>query len=144
MYVVDASVYVSRIQQQEMHHADSRRFLEIVTAQELPILCPEILMPEVAAAIARGTDDTDLAQNVAESLRRLSNHRFFAVDESLSALAARLAAERRIRGCDAIYVALAYREGARLITWDAEQRERAAAAVEALTPAEELETLARG
>jgi len=139
--VIDASVYVSRLQQQEAHHAESVRLIETVVARGLPVLCPEILLPEVAAAIARGLDNTQFAYRTAAHLRALPGHRFIAVDWALSGLAARLAAECRLRGCDAIYAALAQREGARLITWDEEQRERAATVVETATPTEALVVL---
>jgi predicted nucleic acid-binding protein len=144
MVVIDASVYVSRLQRQETHHGESARLLEAVVARGVPVLCPEILPPEVAAAIARGSDDADLAQRAAAHLRALPGHRFVAVDRALGGLAARLAAECRMRGCDAIYAALAHREGAHLITWDGQQRERAAAIVKALTPIEALNALCLG
>ncbi|MFB0535451.1 MAG: hypothetical protein ACETWR_10755 [Anaerolineae bacterium] len=48
---------------------------------------------------------------------------------------------RRLRGCDAIYAALARREGVPLVTWDHQQRSRAAPVVEALTPSEALAAL---
>jgi predicted nucleic acid-binding protein len=141
MFVIDASVYVSRLQGQEARHAKSARLLEAVAARETPVLCPEILLPEVAATIARGLGDAELAERAAAHLRALPGHRFVAVDGPLSGFASRLAAERRLRGCDAIYAALALREGARLITWDNEQRERAAGMVETLTPTEALAVL---
>ena len=138
MVVIDASVYVSRLHRREIHHVESVRLLDAVAAHRVPVLCPEILLPEVTAAIARGLDDTELACRVATHLRTLPGHRFIAVDRALGDWAARLAAEYRLRGCDAIYVALAQREGAHLITWDKQQREQAAAVVETLTPAEAL------
>lgn len=141
MVVIDASVYVSRLRRQEVYHVESVRLLEAITAHEVSVLCPEIMLPEVAAALARGLDDTELACRAAAHLRRLPGHRFVAVDRALGDLAARLAAECRLRGCDAIYAALAQREGARLITWDKQQRERTAAVVETLTPAEALSVL---
>jgi len=138
MMVIDASVYVSRLQRQEAHHTESVRLVDAVVAREMTVLCPEILLPEVAAAIARGLDDTRFAYRAVAYLRALPGHRFFVVDRALSELAARLAAECRLRGCDAIYAALARREGARLITLDRQQRERVATVVEALTPTEAL------
>ena len=141
MFVIDASVYVSRIQRQEVHHAASARLLEVVAARRALVLCPEILLLEVAAAIARGLDEPTLAYRAAVHLRTLPGHRFVPVDGALARLAARLAAERCLRGCDAIYAALAQREGARLVTWDRQQRERAAAVVETLTPLEALSML---
>jgi predicted nucleic acid-binding protein len=141
MMVIDASVYVSRLQRQETHHSESARFLQSVMAQGIPVLCPEILLPEVAAAVARGLDDARLAQRVARQLATLPAHRFFAVDRALARLAIQLAAECRLGGCDAIYAALAHREGARLVTWDAQQLQRAPLAVEAQTPVEALASL---
>ncbi len=141
MVVIDASVYVSRLQRQEAQHVESVRLLEAVAARGVPVLCPEILLPEVAAALARGLDDAEFAYRVAAHLRTLPGHSFITVDRALSGSAARLAAEFRMRGCDAIYTALAQREGARLITWDKQQRERAAGVVETLTPAEALAVL---
>ncbi len=61
-----------------------------------------------------------------------------AVDVALGDLAAEIAAKQRIRGCDAVYVALAYTEQAVLITLDGQQRERAPSAVPAHTPAQTL------
>lgn len=139
--VIDASVYVSRVHRQEAHHHDSVRLLDAVAARGMDVLCPEILVAEVAAAIGRGTDDAESAYLTAAHLRKLPGHRLVSVDRPLGDLAARLAAERGLRGCDAVYVALARREGARLITWDAQQRERAEAVVEALTPVEALAAL---
>jgi predicted nucleic acid-binding protein len=141
MFVIDASVYVSRLQRAEVQHAESLRLFEAVTAQRVPVLCPDILLPEVAAALARGLDEAEFAYRAAVHLRALPGHRFIAVNGGLSRLAARLAAERRLRGCDAIYAALARREGAPLITWDEQQRQRAAAVVETLTPTEALAVL---
>ena len=141
MFVIDASVYVSRLRREEMLHAESARLFEAVAAQRVPVLCPEILLPEVAAALARGLDDTEFAYRAAAHLRTLPGHRFMAVNGALSGLAARLAAECRLRGCDAIYAALARQEGMPLITWDEQQRERAAPVVETLTPTEALAVL---
>jgi predicted nucleic acid-binding protein len=141
MFVIDASVYVSRFRGQEAQHAQSVALLEAIAAQKVPVLCPEILVPEVSAALARGLDDSDFARRVATHLRVLPGHHFVAVDRGLSRLAAWLAADCHLRGCDAIYAALAQREGIPLITWDGQQRERAVPMVEALTPAEVLAVL---
>ena len=88
-----------------------------------------------------GLEFIEFAYRVAAHLRTLPGHSFIPVNRALSGSAARLAAECRLRGCDAIYAALAQREGARLITWDKQQRERAAGVVETLTPVEALAVL---
>lgn len=139
--VIDASVYVSRLHRHETRHVESVRLLDDVAARRVSVLCPEILVPEVAAAIARGLNSAEFAYRAAAHLWALPGHRFVAVDRVLSGLAGRLAAECRLRGCDAIYAALAQRERACLITWDQQQLERAAAVVETLTPSKALAML---
>lgn len=138
MYVVDASVHVSDFRRDDPHHASSSRLFQALAARVLPVLCPEILLPEVASAVFRGTGDSALAQRLVHSLRRIPHYRFIPVDAGLADLAADLAARYGIRGCDAIYVAIAHRLSIALITWDNQQRERALGVAEALTPDEAL------
>ena len=103
--------------------------------------CPETLVLKVSAAIARGLNNAEFAYRAAAHLQTLSGHRFVAVDRVLSGLAGRLSVQCRLRGCDAVYAALAHREGARLITWDQQQQEGAAIVMETLTPIEALAVL---
>jgi len=140
--VIDASVYVSRLRAGELYHAASTRFFEALLAHQVEALCPQIALPEVAAALARGLDDSDPAERAAAQLRLLPYHRFYDVDGELASRATRLAAQCRLRGCDAIYAALAQREGVPLVTWDRQQLERAPAALTVWTPAEALASLA--
>ena len=74
-------------------------------------------------------------------LQRVSHFEFVPVSVDLGRLAAALASDYRIRGCDAIYVALARERGARLITLDRQQRDRVPPDVIARSPAEELSAL---
>lgn len=74
-------------------------------------------------------------------LRDLHTIRLIPLDDTLAQEAAELAADRALRGADAVYVAVARRHGCALVSLDREQRERAAAVVRALTPAEALAEL---
>lgn len=141
MYVIDACVYVSDIRRQESEHQASRQFLNEVRVREPAVSCPEILIPEVASVLGRGTGDIELAETAALKLRRLPSHRFVVVDEELANLAAAVGAAQGLRGMDAIYVALARREGARFITWDKHPLDHAPPDVLVLTPAQELAKL---
>jgi len=66
---------------------------------------------------------------------RLPSLRLLTIDEELARAAAGLAARLRIRGADAVYIAAAAQLHLPLVTWDVEQRERAARVVEVLVPA---------
>jgi len=137
-FVIDASVFVADAQPQESFHGDANRLLETLAAHQCLLYVPAIVLSEIAAAIARGVGDPDLAREAVELYRQWPGVRVTPVDEILGDLAAQVAAIYRIRGCDAVYVALAYVEQAILVTLDGQQRERAPASVTARTPAQAL------
>jgi predicted nucleic acid-binding protein len=137
-FVIDASVFVADAQLQEPFHADANLLLETLAAHRCVLHAPAIVLPEIAAALARGAGDPDLAREAVSLYRRWPGVRIAPVDEALGNLAAEIAAEYRIRGCDAIYVALAYAEQAVLITLDGQQCERSPSTIPARTPAQAL------
>jgi predicted nucleic acid-binding protein len=138
VYVIDASVLVADASPREPHHSEARALVERIASRDHAVELPTIVLAEVAAAISRGTGRPDLAWHLAKALRRAPHFRFAPVDDELADLAAELSARYQIRGCDAVYVALAQQRDARLITLDQEQRRRVPPAVIARTPAEEL------
>ncbi len=137
-FVLDASVLVAGIRTGEPFYDEARMALETLTRQRTNLYIPAIALAEVAAAIARGSGSADQAARDVRLVRQLAGLRVLAVDGPLADLAADIAGRQRIRGCDAIYVALAQRRQAVLITLDNEQRLRAPAAVVTWTPGELL------
>ena len=143
MYVIDASVHVADIRLHEPHHDEARALLNRVTAEGWPVYLPMIVLAEIAAAISRGTGKPALAQRLITTLRQMPHFELVPIDDELGQLAAELAADHSIRGCDAVYVALAQQRRATLITLDHQQRERVPPDVTACTPAEELMKIGR-
>ena len=141
MYVIDSSVHVADARPQAPHHSEARALLAHLAAEERAVYLPEIVLAEIAAAISRGTGERALAQRLVAALRRIPHFHYVPIDDVLGDLAASLAAEYQIRGCDAVYVALARHQGLRLITLDRQQRKRVPPDVAACTPAEELDRL---
>jgi predicted nucleic acid-binding protein len=137
-FVVDASVFVADAQPQEPFHTNANLLLETLTAHQCVLYVPAIVLSEIAAAIARGADDPELARQAVGLYRQWPGLRLMPVDEMLGNRAADIAAQQRIRGCDAVYVASAQMEQAILITLDGQQRERAPSGVTARTPAQAL------
>ena len=138
MFVVDASVHIADMRPSEPHHREARAFLDFARQTGEEVYGPIIVLAEVAAGIARGTGRPSLTRRLTLLLRRIPNFIFVPVDEMLGDLAAEVAAAQQVRGCDAVYIALAQQLSAILVTLDAEQRQRAPAAVLARTPAEAL------
>jgi predicted nucleic acid-binding protein len=127
---IDASVFLNAFNPYEAGYAESHRLLVHLQSQALPIIVPTLLLAEAVDAIARGRDDADLARAFAAALRRLPRLVWVPVDGTL--------AQHRLRGSDAVYVAVALRFGSTLITLDREQRQRCADTIVARYPAEAL------
>jgi predicted nucleic acid-binding protein len=138
-FTIDASVFVNAFLTHEDGHEESRALLRKLYDEGRPLLAPALLLPEVASALARGQGDSELARRFADTLRRLPHLTLIPLDSVLGQEAADLAAAYRLRGADAVYVAVARRFEAALVTRDSEQRQRSVPVVRALTPAEALQ-----
>ena len=132
--VVDASVWTSRFVVQDVHHVPSRQWLEAQMTGGGLVIAPTLLLTEVAGAVARRSGDPGLAHRVVRDILLLTESRLVGLDRRLGADAARLAADLRLRGADAVYVAVAHSLQIPLITWDREQLTRAAGRIALRTP----------
>lgn len=135
---LDASVFVAAADPTTPEHANAKAFLVSVAIPEHRLLCPSLVLPEVAAAIARLTRDEGQGQVALLRVLSIPRLRLVPLTESMARKAARLAARHFLRGADSTYVALSLDAKAPLVTLDAEMRQRAAAAVQTLTPQEWL------
>jgi predicted nucleic acid-binding protein len=133
--VVDASVIVSRLVPHDTNHEASRHWLTRHIAAGRLVIVPALLLAEVAGAVARRTGRPRLARRAVDAVLRLPELRLVPVDDMLARTAAGLAGRLRLRGADAIYIAVAAGLSLPLMTWDSEQRDRAGRLVEVLTPA---------
>jgi len=140
-YVVDASVFVADAHPGEPHHRAANLFLQYAAATLLPIYTPAIALAEIAAAIARGHNRATWAQRLVKKLQSFPHIEITPIEGVLANSAAELAAQQRLRGCDAVYVALAQSKGATLISLDQEHKLRAPTTMTVHTPAEELALL---
>lgn len=86
----------------------------------------------------RPTGSSLLTQRATVSAQTLPGIRFVSLTSARAEEAARVAASYRLRGADAVYVAVAQEFGTMLITWDAEMLTRGARAVAGLTPSDWL------
>jgi len=128
--VVDASVWVSRLVRGEAHHTAVLAWFETQEERGALLIAPELMPPDVAGAVSRRTGDGRLARRAVRQRLRLPSLRLAILDAELAERAAELAADRALRGADAVYVAVAARLGLPLVTLDREQRRRADGVVE--------------
>lgn len=139
MHVVDASVWVSRFLPGDEHHLASREWLAAGMGHARGLVSPALVLPEVAGAISRRTDSIGLGSKAAKLIESLPGCRLVPVDGPLAEIAAKLAAELHLRGADAVYLAVSYRLGIPLVTWDHEQLARGERVAAVLTPQQALQ-----
>jgi len=134
MFTVDASVHLNALHPSEAGSQVSLACLEQLVAQRITILSPTLLLVEIAATTARSLGDAGIALQMASALRDLPGQLWIPLDDELAGKAARLGAEARLRGANAVYAAVAQRFGTTLVTRDRQQLERLADIVPVMTP----------
>jgi predicted nucleic acid-binding protein len=140
-YTIDASVFVAAARPAEAGHAASLELLEQVAHQGIPTTCPTLLLVECAAAIARATDDQALAEQSLDLIEVFPGLSLVPLSRDLMHRAAEIAIQHRLRGADAVYVAVAERVGDTLVSWDREMLERGRAVIPTATPDDILPAL---
>ena len=141
IFTIDASVFVNAFNPYEEGHTTSRQFMRLVHDGPVPVIVPLLLLPELAAAIGRGRQDANLAQEFAREVRELAHFTFVDIDETLAWQSVDVAAHQRLRGSDAVYAAVARRYNTTLVTLDQEQYARVGNVVTAQTPGEAVAAL---
>jgi predicted nucleic acid-binding protein len=136
LLTIDASVFVASYRTQEPSCAISRELLRLVREADAPLIEPAILPVEIAAALTRVGENPAWASEYAESVMALPYLSLLPLDERMIQRALAVAVQCRLRGADALYIAVAIHYGAHLATLDREQLRRAPVTVHACKPEE--------
>jgi predicted nucleic acid-binding protein len=137
-YTVDASVFVNAFNPYEVGHGASLELLTVIRERGDPVMLPVLVVPEIAAAVARASNDSAAALEYVDAAVALPHVTLVTVGGAIARHAAELAAVHRLRAADALYLAVAHRYGAVLVSRDREQRTRGSAVVSCRTPEEAL------
>jgi predicted nucleic acid-binding protein len=136
--MVDASVFVAGCLKTDPNYGLSLQFLQQLPLIQEPVYSPTLMLPECAAAIARGTDDENAARRVLQMIAKVPNLQLVPLSLRLAKLAAEVAMTARLRGADACYSAAAMDLQGTVITWDKEMLRRSPPGVRVVTPQEWL------
>jgi len=137
---IDASVFVSAARTSEKNYSLSYQFLR--NAKGAKIFCPTLVLVECGAAIARPTGDSLLSEKLINLIKNFPGMRQIPLLLPLALRGAEIAVLNRLRGADAVYVAVAEEYCATLVSWDDEMLQRCPESVLAITPEKWLENAA--
>lgn len=120
--VIDTSVWASRLLPHDSNHQAARTWIDSYILNGGSFVAPMIFVIEVASVIARETLPPNNPQADAHKavswLYTLPIMRLVPIDQALVDEATDLAADHRIRGADALFVALARQLALPLVTFD--------------------------
>jgi toxin FitB len=138
VYTLDASVHINALNENEAGSEASQVFLAHLERERFEMICPTLLVTEMAAALSRAFDDYEKGMAFANAVRVLPNLTLIPLDERLAIAAAELAARHRLRGADAVYAAVAQQYQTVLVTNDRQQLERLTGILPVMQPAQAL------
>ncbi|MDO8786685.1 MAG: type II toxin-antitoxin system VapC family toxin [Sulfuritalea sp.] len=138
--VVDACVWIAAFMAREPHHLRSIELVRQLAELRQSVILPTLTLAEVVGTIARRSDSTEVAPAIRQFLLTETWIEQSSIDVVLGGEAASIAMRFRLRGADAVYVALAATRRVPLITLDAEMLERARGVAEVFTPDQWLQT----
>src|SRR5262247_1223533 len=95
-YTVDASVFVNAFNPHEKGHAASLQILSEIQERGDPVIVPTLLVPEIASAVARATDDSAGALQYAIATAALPHLTLVSLTATVATQAAELAAKHRL------------------------------------------------
>ncbi len=133
---VDVSVLIRSASPAEPGHEECVGALLLLGKKRIPVLLPTLIVVELAGALGRRGQARAAVEKILDRVRHLPAAIFVPLAPALAEEAAELAADGKLRGGDAVYVATARRGGAVLLTVDEEQRLRAPDGIRALLPSE--------
>ncbi len=133
--IIDASVWVAAFLTNDANHDASAAVLRLLVQRKRQTAAPVLALPEIAGAIARRTGNNELAVAAVAFLGKQTWLEFVLIDKPLTRGATEIAIEQRLRGADAVYVALAAQTDGVLVTLDREMLKRTPTGVAAYTPA---------
>ena len=137
MIVIDASVWMSFLVQQDANHAATHPWLAKILTTKAPMAAPIFLLSEIGGAVSRRLGRADMGDKAISRLLSIPTLHLVSIDHSLGIQSGRIAAKQRLRGADALYVTVAAQLNVPLVTWDSEQINRVSGLITAYTPAQD-------
>jgi predicted nucleic acid-binding protein len=127
--VVDASVWISGISYDELNCAVASAWFADRIRRRDEIVVPSLFLAEVTGVMTRRSGDEAFGLALMQEI--LDN----SLNTDLAVRSAKIAARTRLRGADAVCIAVAKLHNAPLFTWDRKQLERGAAVADVRQPA---------
>lgn len=139
MIVVDTSVWLAGLLPADIRFRETQPLMDLVRLGHSRLHVPAHFPAEVVGVLSR-TGEPE--QFISDSIAVIASGHLFTIHSisiTLGLMAADIARHARIRGSDAVFLALAAALDLPLVSWDKQQRERGALFCRTMTPVEAME-----
>ncbi len=132
--VIDTSVWVSWFLNTDSNHATAVAWLNKHLQYGGSLLSPIMLVIETASGVARVTNQVALGSYAASQLYTIPFLQLFPMNQDLVNETVAIAAQYKLRGADAVFVALAKIKSVPLVSFDREQLTRSTSVITTVRP----------
>ncbi len=139
MIVIDTSAWIAGLVSDDAHHADTVPFLRLMESRTTRFVVPALFLAEIAGVLARTGERDEIIQREITSIETGGRFHIVPISVGQGLLAAEIARVAKIRGSDAVFLALARGFELPLVSWDRQQRERGSLICQTMTPVEAME-----
>jgi predicted nucleic acid-binding protein len=136
--VIDSSVYLSVLNEQETHHATSRKFWDRVTnsSSKYSIIFPRLVYIEIGNRLFNRVHRYDELFETQQRILTAPNSRISELDESIWLTAEMIQYHCHLKTSDMLVAATAYETASTLVSWDQQLLKEANKVVPVATPGE--------
>ena len=141
LIVLDTSVWLANLIPVDGNHADTVPFFELMESRPIRFAVPAHFIAEVAGVLARIGQSAEVVEGAINAIDRGGRFEIHPTTIGSGLRAAEVAHLAKLRGSDAVFVALGQELDLPLITWDKQQRQRGALFCRTMTPLEAVRAL---
>ena len=142
MIVIDTSAWISATLPGDQHFPNTQPWLAHIRSSRTRFYVPAHFPAEVSGVLSRVRTEDRLLREAVEQIESSEQFVINPISIRQGLFAAEIARSARVRGSDAIFIALANELDVPMITWDRQQRERGVIFCRTMTPVEAMEMTA--
>jgi predicted nucleic acid-binding protein len=137
--IVDTSAWLAGVLATDVHFQETQPLMDRMRLGHIRLHVPAHFPAEVAGVLSRIGEPGQFIVEMIEIIGGDSLFTMHPISTRLGLLAADIARHARIRGSDAVFLALAAYLDLPLVSWDRQQRERGSVFCRTMTPVEAIE-----
>jgi len=118
--IIDSSVFISALIEEETHHQVSLRYLEslLSSSQKVQVIIPRLVLIEISNVLFRLYKDSKKAKKLIVMIKNTDNYHIVDIDEEVEASTTKCLTKMSLKTSDLIICSIAHVAQGTLVSWD--------------------------